>query len=154
MNGLALGNTSASSNPHFVEKGAAGDDLHAADLTAIPQTVPRTGRPIQSVSHTGSGRSRDTVEEMAHGSGTGVSVLGERFVVDRDPELGVVLQHPQWSLLGHGRTIAEAERMLLERARELGAILDSDFPFELDSDGLNMRDFLIRLRYLRTIPRR
>lgn len=90
-------------------------------------------------------------EEVAHGSGTGVSVLGERFVVDRDPELGVVLQHPHWSLLGHGRTITEAERMLLERARDLGAILDSDFPFELDSDGLNMRDFLIRLRYLRTI---
>jgi len=91
---------------------------------------------------------------VAHGSGTGVSVLGERFVVDRDPELGVVLQHPQWSLLGHGRTITEAERMLLERARELGAIMDGDFPFELDFDGLNMRDFLIRLRCLRTIPLR
>jgi len=29
------------------------------------------------------------------GVGTGVSVLGERFVVDRDPELGVVLRHSQ-----------------------------------------------------------
>lgn len=37
------------------------------------------------------------------------------------------------------------------RAKELGAILDSDFSFELDSDGLRMRDLLIRLRYLRTI---
>lgn len=72
-------------------------------------------------------------------------------MVDRDLELGVVLQHPQWSLLGHGRTVVDAERLLLERAKELGAILDGDFPFELDSDGLRMRDFLIRLRYLRTI---
>ena len=82
MNGLALGTSSASSNPHFTEKGAAGDDLHAADLTAIPQTVPRTGRPIQSVSHTGSRRSRDTVEEVAHGNGTGATL-------DEQPSSGV-----------------------------------------------------------------
>ena len=81
-----------------------------------------------------------------------MSILGERFVVDLHPDLGVVLQHPQWSLLGHGRTIVEAERLLLERARALGAILSGDLPFELDADALRMRDFLVRLRYLRTIP--
>ena len=79
-------------------------------------------------------------------------MFGERFLVDRDPDLGVVLQHPRWSLLGHGNSVREAERLLLERAQELGAIMEHDFPFDLDDDGVRLRDFVIQLRYVRTIP--
>ena len=79
-------------------------------------------------------------------------MFGERFLVDRDPDLGVVLQHPKWSLLGYGQTIREAERLLLERALELGAIMAHDFPLDLDDDGARLRDFVIQLRYVRTIP--
>ena len=133
--------------------GVSENDAAMADYVAsVPQAVPQTTRPIQTVSYTQSVRGREVVEEEAEVRLPGVSVFGERFLVDRDPDLGVVLQHPRWSLLGYGRTVREAERLLLERAQELGAIMAHDFPIDLDDDGMRLRDFVIQLRYVRTIP--
>ena len=121
-------------------------------LASVPQAVPQTTRPIQTVSYTDSVQGHGVVGEETHVRLPGVSVFGERFLVDRDPDLGVVLQHPRWSLLGYGKTLREAERLLLERAQELGAIMAHDFPFDLDDDGMRLRDYVIQLRYVRTIP--
>lgn len=148
MTGLTLAFPSASSVPGVIEHDGAG----AGFLASSAQAVPRATRPIQTVSHTHSLPGREGLEEEPHVRLPGVSVFGERFLVDRDPDLGVVLQHPKWSLLGYGQTIREAERLLLERAQELGAIMDDDFPLDLDDDGGRLRDFVIRLRYVRTIP--
>lgn len=82
----------------------------------------------------------------------GVSVFGETFLLDRDSELGIVLQHPRWSLLGYGDTIREAEQLLVERGQALARIMKDGFPLELDDEGFRFRDFVIRLLYLREVP--
>lgn len=74
----------------------------------------------------------EMVHEEAFLQRVGASVFGEMFHLDRDPELGIVLQHPKWSLLGYGETIRDAE--------------------QLDDEGLRFRDFVIRLLYLRKVP--
>lgn len=147
MTGLTLASPTASGLPGVSENDAAMADY----LVTVPQAVPQTTRPIQTVSYTDSVQGHGVVEEETHVRLPGVSVFGERFLVDRDPDLGVILQHPRWSLLGYGRTLREAERLLLERAQELGAIMAHDFPFDLDDDGMRLRDYVIQLRYVRTI---
>lgn len=80
-----------------------------------------------------------------------ISVFGEVFLLDRDPDLGLVLQHPKWSLMGYGKTIFEAEKLLIERGRALGSIMKDDFPLRLGEEGARIRDFVIRLLYLRSV---
>ena len=53
--------------------------------------------------------------------------------------------------MGYGKTIIEAEKLLMERGRALGGIMKDDFPLRLDEEGAKLRDFVIRLLYLRSV---
>ena len=44
---------------------------------------------------------------------------GAEFLLDTDDDLGIVLTHPKWSLMGSGRTLVEAENDMRRMARDL-----------------------------------
>lgn len=75
-----------------------------------------------------------------------LEIHGERFVVDSDPDLGLVLEHPKWSLLGYGETLADARQMLVERANVLAKSFGGHSPDKFDHEGGRLRDFVIRLQ--------
>lgn len=121
-------------------------------LVSSAQGVPATSYARQSMSHSHAHPAPETMWEESVSHGIGISVFGEVFRLDRDPDLGLVLQHPKWSLLGYGKTIREAEQLLVERGQALGEIMRDDFPLKLDDEGVRFRDFVIRLLYLRSSP--
>lgn len=116
------------------------------------QGVPATSFARQPTSHSHAHPAPETMWEESVPHRVGISVFGEMFRLERDPELGLVLRHPKWSLLGYGKTIRDAEQLLVERGQSLGEIMKDDFPLELDDEGLRLRDFVIRLLYLRNSP--
>ena len=75
------------------------------------------------MSYTHSVQGHGVVEEEIHVRLPGVSVFGERFLV-----LMTGIQILVWSIMAY------------------------DFPFDLDDDGMRLRDYVIQLRYVRTIP--
>ena len=73
------------------------------------------------------------------------TVRGERFLWDWDPDLGLVLMHPIWSLMGHGATEADAIAELERDARDIAEELNNpDFPFALDAETERLRDYAIQ----------
>lgn len=71
-------------------------------------------------------------------------VAGEPFQIDISRDL-IILRHKHWSLRGRGRTLAEAERNLIENARE-----DADYyrnrPVQsMTVRALALRDFILRV---------
>ena len=77
----------------------------------------------------------------------GVTIMGERFVIEVEPGEGgdiVYLVHPGWSVMGSGRTVEEAERDLRAEARELGQILAEKGPDRFTRGGREMRDFVMK----------
>lgn len=77
-----------------------------------------------------------------------IQVLGERFKVEVDDELGVVVCHPKWSLMGCGASLAEAEKMLMEYAGDLAEAVVDDSPLEYTVEGNRLREFVLRFMYL------
>ena len=70
------------------------------------------------------------------------TVRGERFLWEQDPDLGLVLMHPIWSLMGYGATEADAIADLERDARVIAEELtDPDFPFALDAETQRLRDY-------------
>jgi len=85
------------------------------------------------------------------GVGVPIFIFGELFALDRDLDLGFVIEHPKWSLLGYGETIRQAEQHLIERGKVLATIMQDDFPLELSSEGRRFCDFVTRLLYIRVV---
>ncbi|MDE0358797.1 MAG: hypothetical protein OXN92_13825 [Gammaproteobacteria bacterium] len=77
-----------------------------------------------------------------------IQLLGERFNVELDDELGVVVSHHKWSLMGYGDSIAKAEEMLMNYARELAEAMIDDSPSEYTEEGNRLRDFVLAFLYL------
>ncbi len=73
--------------------------------------------------------------------------MGERFTVEVGRGEGgdiVYLVHPQWSVMGSGRTVQEAERDLRAEVREVGQILAAKDPDRFTRGGREMRDFVMK----------
>ena len=82
--------------------------------------------------------------------------MGERFTVEVGRGEGgdiVYLVHPQWSVMGSGRTVQEAERDLRadivylvhpQWVREVGQILAAKDPDRFTRGGREMRDFVMK----------
>ncbi|MDE0249064.1 MAG: hypothetical protein OXO56_14205 [Gammaproteobacteria bacterium] len=77
-----------------------------------------------------------------------IQLLGETFHVELDDELGVVVSHHKWSLMGYGYSIAKAEEMLMNYARELAESMIDDSPIEYTEEGNRLRDFVLEFLYL------
>lgn len=77
-----------------------------------------------------------------------IQILGERFNLEADPELGIVISHPKWSLMGYGQSPAEAERMLMDYAGDLAETMVDDSPLEYTVEGNRLRVFVLQLQYL------
>jgi len=77
-----------------------------------------------------------------------IQLLGERFRLEVDEELGIVISHPKWSLMGCGRTVAEAEKMVMEYARDLAEAMIADSPTEYTEEGNRLREFVLGFLYL------
>lgn len=77
-----------------------------------------------------------------------IEVLGERFDVGVDDELGVVISHRKWSLMGFGGSLGEAEKMLMDYAGDLAESIVDDSPLEYTEEGNRLREFVLRFLYL------
>lgn len=77
-----------------------------------------------------------------------ILILGERFTLETDEDLGVVISHPKWSLMGCGHTVAEAEKMLMEYAQNLAESMVDDSPDEYTEEGNRLREFVLGFLYL------
>ena len=69
-------------------------------------------------------------------------------MLEDDEALGVVISHPKWSLMGCGRTVAEAEEMLVEYAQNLAESMVDDSPDEYTEEGNRLRDFVLGFLHL------
>lgn len=104
----------------------------------------RTDRVIEK--HRIERTTADTDIVFVSASGTAEEMIfGERFVVERDGR-DVLLTHPQWSLMGAGRTREEALLSLLEEAEDLATELAAADPSTLSSEAARLREFVLRLR--------
>ena len=90
----------------------------------------------------------DVAEDCRQQTVPSIQLLGERFNVELDDELGVVISHPRWSLMGYGRSLAEADKMLMNYAQDLAESIVDDSPFEYTDEGNRMRDFVLGFLYL------
>lgn len=70
-------------------------------------------------------------------------VADEPFLIDISGNL-VILRHRHWSLRGRGRTLVEAERNLIENAREDAAYYRSQPVDSMTVRALALRDFILR----------
>ena len=77
-----------------------------------------------------------------------IQILGEVFRLETDGDLGIVISHPKWSLMGYGSSVAEAERMLMDYARDLAETMVDDTPSEYTKEGNRLREFVLRFLYL------
>ncbi len=77
-----------------------------------------------------------------------IQILGERFNLEVDDELGIVISHPKWSLMGCGRSVAEAEKMLMDYAEDLAEAMVDDSPLEYTEEGNRLREFALGFLYL------
>jgi hypothetical protein len=72
-------------------------------------------------------------------------IAGEPFCLELR-EGRVVLSHARWSLMGEGGTPLEAERNLIEEARDIARVLLGQPARSLSPDAAALRDYVIRLR--------
>lgn len=71
-------------------------------------------------------------------------VAGETFYIERQ-EARIFLRHDQWSLVGEGRTLLEAERDLIAEAKDVAAILLDKPPASLSPEAVELQKFLPRI---------
>ena len=118
-------------SPESVSARGNAYDVRGEGMTVITDTLKLVNQATQW--------SEDGVMiDVSYASRPGraeISVFCEVFRLDRDPDIGLVLQHPKWSLMGYGKTILEAEKLLIERDRALGNIMKDDFLLRLDEEG-------------------
>ena len=82
--------------------------------------------------------------------GPKVVIFGEPFAIELDEDLGVVLTHRTWSLMGYGDSLPAAEAMLWEYAKDLAHAMKDDSPVEYTEDGNRLREFVLQFLYLKS----
>jgi hypothetical protein len=87
------------------------------------------------------GTATDVAETVA---GTPYQVAGEPFYVETEDGF-YYIRHQQWSLVGMGRTLPEAEQDLLSEASDLREVLASPSPVPMDGELSRLAAFLHRL---------
>jgi hypothetical protein len=96
---------------------------------------------------------RLTTVPLVRGSATGFAetaagapypVAGEPFYVEIEDGF-YYIRHRQWSLMGMGRTLPEAEQDLLSEASDLREVLASPSPVPMDAVLSRLAEFLHRL---------
>lgn len=123
--------------PSISASSAPTVDAHASQ--EAPLSSASTPTPTTSEAGDAHRRQHSTTKARAP-----FRLAGEMFCIE--PDAGVVyIRHPRWSLLGAGETLLDAERDLLEEARELSPLLMRRHPTELDPETLRLRDFLLRI---------
>lgn len=70
-------------------------------------------------------------------------VLGERFNIHLD-DGKVVLQHPNWSLVGIGKNKFEAKEDLYLLVKKIGRVYLEKSPSNMTREGLKMRSFIYK----------
>ena len=71
-------------------------------------------------------------------------VAGEPFYVEVEDGF-YYIRHDRWSLVGMGKTLAEAERDLLSEAADLREVLASPSPVPMDAELERLTTFVQRL---------
>ena len=87
---------------------------------------------------------RGSVTDLAETAGSPYMVAGEPFYVEVEDRL-YYIRHEQWSLVGMGRTLPEAEQDLLSEASDLRDVLASPSPVPMDAELSRLATFLHRL---------
>lgn len=73
-----------------------------------------------------------------------VFVEGEPFAIERE-DAQFFLTHPQWSLMGVGATLEEANSNLLAEGRTLARLLAADDVNALSAEARRLREYVLRL---------
>lgn len=73
-----------------------------------------------------------------------VDIFGEVFTIAQDGD-DVYLIHPRWSLIGAGRSVADACDNVIVEAQELADAMRSGDPGTLSTGAQQLRDFVLRL---------
>lgn len=71
-------------------------------------------------------------------------IAGEMFYVEVEGE-ETYLRHPRWSLMGAGKSLADAEVALLEEAGLVARVFGAMSPGELDEEAERMLNFARRI---------
>jgi hypothetical protein len=74
-----------------------------------------------------------------------ISLLGEQFFADEEGGR-IYITHPQWSLVGMGRTVPDAIIDLLTEARELALAMKDDDERTLSPQALRFREYVLNFR--------
>ena len=73
-----------------------------------------------------------------------VNIFGEVFSAVEDGDT-IVLTHPQWSLVGFGRTHVDAYKALMQEAAELANEMQHDDPAALSPQARRLREYVLRI---------
>jgi len=87
---------------------------------------------------------RGSASAAAHAVRSPFEVAGEPFYVEVEAGFHYV-RHDRWSLVGMGKTLAEAERDLLSEAADLREVLAAPPPVPMDAELERLAAFLQRL---------
>ncbi|HEV7588853.1 MAG TPA: hypothetical protein VGO40_12125 [Longimicrobium sp.] len=87
---------------------------------------------------------RGAATHLAEAAASPYLVAGEPFYVEIEDGF-YFIRHAQWSLVGMGKTLPEAERDLLSEASELREVLASPSPVPMDPELSRLAAFLHRL---------
>lgn len=71
-----------------------------------------------------------------------IEILGEMFSVHEEDGYFFVT-HPQWSLMGAGRTVEEAQAGMLAEGRELAEEMANDDESSLSRQAVLLRTFVL-----------
>ena len=73
------------------------------------------------------------------------AIAGETFLARRMDRGRVLITHPQWSLMGRGATLAQAEEDLRAEAGEVAKILGAKPPELLSKEATRLYRFALRI---------
>lgn len=71
-------------------------------------------------------------------------IADTEFIVTQD-EGFILVEHPLWSLMGRGGTLAEAEIDLILNARDQAAVYLNHPPHRMAKSAVDLRDFILRV---------
>lgn len=84
---------------------------------------------------------RGSTSVATHAVRSPFEVAGEPFYVEVENGF-YYIRHDRWSLVGMGKTLAEAERDLLSEAADLREVLSSPSPLPMDDELGRLAAFL------------
>ena len=73
-----------------------------------------------------------------------VFIKDEEFYIEFKKDL-IIISHPVWSLIGHGKTLYDALKDLTKLSYEVFKSLADDKPSELTEEANNLRNFLFKV---------